>query len=61
MVVNSSVHATKTVTVITIECATSLSIYRPNRLDAYYLQNGSNAYGTVLDAKKAFDMIDFCN
>ena len=26
----------------------------------YYLQNGSNVYGTVLDATKAFDRIDFC-
>ena len=25
------------------------------------LQNGSNVYGTVLDATKAFDIIDFCN
>ena len=27
----------------------------------YYLKNGSNVYGTVLDATKAFDRIDFCN
>ena len=26
----------------------------------YYLQNSSNVYGTVLDATKAFDRIDFC-
>ena len=26
----------------------------------YYLKNGSNVYGTVLDATKAFDIIDFC-
>ena len=26
----------------------------------YYLKNGSNVYGTVLDATKAFDRIDFC-
>ena len=26
----------------------------------YYLQNGSNVYGIVLDATKAFDRIDFC-
>ena len=26
----------------------------------YYLQNGSNVFGTVLDATKAFDRIDFC-
>ena len=26
----------------------------------YYLQNGSNVYGTVLDATKAFDRNDFC-
>ena len=26
----------------------------------YYLQNGNNVYGTVFDATKAFDRIDFC-
>ena len=26
----------------------------------YYLQNGSNVYGTALDATKAFDRIDLC-
>ena len=26
----------------------------------YYLQNGSNVYGTALDATKTFDIIDVC-